>query len=73
ALVLRAEPAHADALEAAADAGAPALRTLIACGAALLDLAALAPHAPAQALLNVNDHAALADAERRLRGAGHEQ
>ena len=55
ALVARVDPTHAALLAAAAGAGAPALRTLVALGAAVIDLADLAPGAdPGQALANVN-------------------
>ncbi|MEH3053505.1 MAG: NTP transferase domain-containing protein [Patulibacter minatonensis] len=67
ALVARVEPELADGLDAAADAGARALTTLTALGAAVLDLSTLAPGAGAErALLNVNDPATLAAAERQL-------
>ncbi len=67
ALVARLSPALAPALREAAASGAPALRTFVALGAELLDLADAAPAAPPHALLNVNDPAALAEAERLLR------
>lgn len=67
ALVVRADPIHAGALAAAATAGAPALRTFLELGAALVELRHLAPEAPAHALFNVNDAADLLEAQRLLR------
>lgn len=66
ALVVRADPHHAAELAAAADAGAPALRTLMALGAVLVELHTLAPEAPPHALFNVNDAADLREAHRLL-------
>jgi molybdopterin-guanine dinucleotide biosynthesis protein A len=67
ALVVRAGPEHAAALADAARAGAPALRTLVALGAALIELTELTELPPGQALLNVNDAADLARAEELRR------
>lgn len=56
ALVVRVDPSFAPALAEAAAAGAPALRTLVALGAAVLDLTDLAPGIDVhRALTNVND------------------
>lgn len=66
ALVVRAAPHHARALGMAAQSGAPAMRTLLALGAVVVDLAVLAPGASKDALLNVNDAADLARAETLL-------
>lgn len=67
ALVARLDPSLSRPLAAAADAGAPALRTLVDLGVALADLMHLAPTAPPHALLNVNDPATLAEAETLVR------
>lgn len=66
ALVLRADPVHAAALTEAAAAGAPAMRTLLELGAALVELQSVAPEAPSHALFNVNDAADLVEAHRLL-------
>ncbi len=56
ALIARVDWSHADALDEAADTGAPALRTLLAMGAAVRELTDLAPGLEATlALKNVND------------------
>lgn len=70
ALVGRFDPAAADELSAAAAAGAPALRTLVELGAALVELAELLPaEAAARALTNVNGPDDLLAVEQLL--AGH--
>lgn len=66
ALVVRADPVHATALGAAAEQGAPAMKTLVALGAVLVELRDLAPHAAPHALFNVNDAADLVEAHRLL-------
>lgn len=67
ALVVRAAPEHAQALGMAAQSSAPAMRTLLALGAVVVDLAVLAPDVSDHVLLNVNDAADLARAETLLR------
>ncbi|MBO9533204.1 MAG: NTP transferase domain-containing protein [Solirubrobacteraceae bacterium] len=66
ALVARLDPTLAPMLREAGTSGAPALATLVALGAVLLDLVEAAPGAPPHALLNVNDEVALAEAETLL-------
>lgn len=67
ALVARVDPSLAGGLASAAAHGAPALRTLLALGAAIVDLADLAPGVEAsRALANVNGPDDLAAVERLL-------
>lgn len=65
-LVVRADPRVAPALAAAAADGAPAMKTLMAAGAVLADLADLVDYPGPDALFNVNDRDDLRRAQALL-------